>query len=115
MATSKVIANISGQSLLFTTPKNVKGTISAININNASGLSHIFNFVDVFTPDASAGAPTPSAQTIPLFQASMLSGIVQNLNIDRLSLEDIETRGNVYAVTEALDSGCVIIVNYHFV
>jgi hypothetical protein len=114
MATSKVIANVSGQAIVFTTPKNVKGMITAINIDNQSGTPHVFSFVDVFTPDASAGTPTPAVQQLPVFQASMLSGLVQNLNINRLSLEDTETRGVLYAVSDSLDSGCVIIVNYHF-
>jgi hypothetical protein len=103
--------------VLFTTPSVMKGKVTAINIDSSHAVSQNQIMIkDTFLPDASVANPTPTSTTqilisVPVF----ISGTTYNLqNINRLSLEDIETKGVVTAVGYSNDSGVLIFVNYHF-
>lgn len=111
MPTAKVTANTTAQTL-FTTPKHKKGKITAITIDNQSAAKRTIKIQDVFTPDASAGNPSPSEQTIDRVQISVDTGLTATL--DKTSLEDVEILGVAKAVADATDSACVITVVYHF-
>ncbi len=113
MASTRVVSNLSGQALLFSTPKNVKGKITALNIDQQGASTRVIQITDTFTPDASAAVTTPTVQIKTRLQVTLVQGTV--FSADRKSLEDIECLGSVYAVGDVLDSGCVIFGNYHFV
>ncbi len=111
MATSRVTASNVVQSL-FTTPKHIKGKLSAVNIDNQSGAARTIQIQDVFTPDASAGTPGPLAQTRYRLQVTVPG--TASLSFDEKSLKDIECLGAVGALADAVAAACVIVVNYHF-
>lgn len=112
MADTRVVSNLSGQALLFTTPKHVKGKITALNVDNQGASSHTIILTDTFTPDASAGVTTPTVQIKQRFQTTLVKGVT--FSADENSLKDIECLGAVYSLGDTLDSGCVVIANYHF-
>jgi hypothetical protein len=112
MANTRVVSDLSGQAVLFTTPKHVKGKITALNIDNQGASSHTIILTDTFTPDASAGVASPTAQLKTRLQVTLVKGEV--FSADEQSLRDIECLGVVGAVGDTLDSGCVIIANFHF-
>jgi len=112
MADTRVVSNLSGTAILFTTPKHVKGKITALNVDNQGASSHTIILTDTFTPDASAGVASPTVQIKQRFQTTLVKGVV--FSADENSLRDIECLGAVHAVGDTLDSGCVIIANYHF-
>lgn len=112
MASTKVIANISGQALIFTTPKHLKGKVTAINIANQAGSAVTIKILDNFTPDPSAAVATPAVQIKTRFQTTLYSGVSSYVQDENLI--DIECLGSTYAEADHLDSGVVIVVNYHF-
>lgn len=112
MAETRVVSNLSGQAILFTTPAHVKGKITALNIDQQGASTHRIILRDTFTADASAGTPTPTAQLKDRLQVTLVPGTV--FSADRKSLEDIEFLGVASAIGDTLDSGCVIFANYHF-
>jgi hypothetical protein len=113
MPNTRVVSNLSGQALLFTTPVIKKGKISSLNIDQQGQSGNTIIIRDVFTPDASNGQASPSAQTKDRLQVTLSQGTV--FTADEESLRDIDFLGSVYAVGSVLDSGCVIFANYHFV
>lgn len=112
MANTRVVSNLSGQAQLFTTPAHLKGKITALNIDQQGASSHVIRITDTFTPDASTGTPSPTAQIKTRLQVTLVQGTV--FTADKNSLKDIECLGVVHAVGDTLDSGCVIFANYHF-
>lgn len=112
MANTRVVSNLSGQALLFTTPEHVKGKITALNVDQQGASTRQIRITDTFTPDASAGVATPTVQIKTRLQVTLAVGTV--FTADEKSLKDIECLGAVHSVGDALDSGCVIITNYHF-
>ena len=112
MANTRVISDISGQALLFHTPKNLKGKITALNIDQQGASTRAILLIDTFTPDASAANASPSVQRKTRFQVTLNQGTV--FPADKNSLEDFESMGDLYAQGDAIDSGCVVVANYHF-
>lgn len=112
MATTRVVSDVSGQAILFQTPENLKGKITSLNIDQQGASTRTILVTDTFTPDASAGNATPTAQIKTLLQVTLVQGTV--FSADKNSLKDLEGFGDVYAVGDELDSGCVIIAGYHY-
>lgn len=112
MATTKVISALSGQAVIFTAPTIQKGRISALNVDQQGGSTRVIQLTDTFTPDASAGTTSPTAQRKTLLQVTLDVGTVYSADVN--SLKDIEVLGICEAVGDVLDSGCVITVNYNF-
>ncbi len=112
MATTRVVSNLSGQAVLFITPKNEKGQLTSINIDNQGASSHTITIKDSFLPDVSAGVASPSQQLKTRFQVTLVKG--DSFSADKNSLTDVQPLGTTYAEGDTLDSGCVIIAGYHF-
>ena len=98
MATARVTANTVVQSL-FTTPKHVKGKLTAVNIDNQSGAARTIQIQDVFTTDPSVDATTgvasiAAAQTKYRLQVEVPNGA--SLSVDKNSLEDISFSGRSF-------------------
>jgi hypothetical protein len=111
MPTVKVNANTTPQTL-FTTPKHEKGKLTAVIVDNQSTSKKTIKIQDVFTPDSTAGNPSPTTQTIDRVQLTVGAGLTATL--DKLSLEGVEFLGTAQAVADATDTACVIIVVYRF-
>jgi hypothetical protein len=111
MPTAKVTANTTAQTL-FTTPKHKKGKITALTVDNQSTSKKTIKIQDIFTPDPTAGAPSPTEQTKDRVQITVGAGLTATL--DKLSLEDVEFLGTAKAVADATDAACVITVVYRF-
>lgn len=112
MATTRVISDTSGQAVLFTTPTIQKGRITNLSVDQQGSSTRLIKLIDTFTPDASAGTPSPTVQQKVRLQVTLVQGTV--FTRDQNSLKDVECLGILEAVGDARDSGCVIIANYHF-
>jgi hypothetical protein len=112
MPTARVLANTAAQ-LLLSVPKHQKAKITSIDIDNQGVAARTVRLQDIFTPDVSAGEPSPTPQTKERFQATVGSGV--SFSADELSLKDLEFLGDVKAIASAIDPSCVVIVKYHFV
>jgi hypothetical protein len=111
MATARVTANTTAQDL-FSTPKVRKGKLTSVKVDNQSAAARTVRLQDVFTPDASAAVPSPSAQTIERLQITVGAGLTADVPADEL--KDVEFLGDAKAIADAIDAACVITVAYHF-
>lgn len=111
MATAKTTSHTTATTL-FTTPEHQKGVMTSLNIDNQSAAACKLILQDVFTPDASVGTTSPTAQTIDRLQITV--AIAQSLSIDKNSLENVKMLGVAKVKGDAISASVVIIANYHF-
>lgn len=110
MATARVTANTVAQAL-FSTPKVKKGKLTLVQVDNQGAALRTVRLQDIFTPDPSAGVPSPSVQTIERLQISVGAGLTAN--VPETELRDVDFLGDAKAIASAIDAACVIIVGYH--
>ena len=112
MSTARVTANVDPV-MLFTCPRVAKGKLTSIKVDNQGAAARTIRIQDRFTPDPSAGVPTPAEQVIDRVQLTVGAGLTETLSSEQL--EDIQILGTCEAVASATDPATVIIIGYHFV
>jgi hypothetical protein len=65
---------------ILTLPARFKGLVRRLRVRNDSGAQRTLNFNDMFTPDASAGAPTPGAQTVERWRMIIANAATETLD-----------------------------------
>lgn len=111
MATARTTSHTTATTL-FTAPEHQRGVITGINIDNQSAAACKLILQDVFTPDASVGQTSPSAQTIARLQITVAT--LQSVSIDKNSLENVKILGIAKILGDAISTSVVIVANYHF-
>ncbi len=112
MSTARVTSNTAVQPL-FTVPLHMKAIIDDISIDNQGTSGPItMQLQDTFTQDISTLNAAPAARTAFPFQTT----VAQNASVsaDKLTVGKIECLGAIGAICSAIDTGCAIVVTYHF-
>jgi hypothetical protein len=97
---------------LFSTPKIKKAKLTSVKIDNQSAAAKTIHFRDDFTPDASVGVPSPSAQQIEKLQVTVGAGLTAD--IPETELRNKEFLGDCKCYADAADAACIIIIDYEF-
>lgn len=98
---------------LGTVPKHKKGIPKSISIDDRTGGNKTLIFHDVFTPDASNGVASPSAQTKTWLMVETGGGPV-NINLDEDALSGIALFGAVDVSSNVSDASMNIAVSIAF-
>lgn len=98
---------------LGTVPKHKKGIPKSIIINDRTSGNKTLIFHDAFTPDASNGVASPTAQTKTWLILETGGGPV-NINLDKEALAGITLFGAFDVSSNINDASMNIAVNYEF-
>ena len=109
MATVRATADVTPR-VLFTAPGVAKGRLTSIKVDNQGAAARTIRIQDKFTPDPSAGVPTPAEQTIDRLQVTVGAGTTQD--IPETELKDVEVLGTCQIVADAADPACVVSIGY---
>jgi len=93
---------------ILTLPKRFKGLVRRLQVRNDSGAQRTLNFNDAFTPDASVGTPSPSAQTIERYR--MVIANAATITLDGMTYPIFKLLNNFRIVGDA--ASAAIIVSY---
>lgn len=111
MSTARVTANTIAQAL-WSTPRVKKAKVTLVKVDNQGAALRTVRLQDIFTPDASVGVPSPSAQTTERLQISVGAGLTAD--VPETELRDVEILGDAKAIANVTDASVVIVVGYHF-
>ena len=89
-----------------------RAKVTSVKVDNQSAAARTIRLQDIFTPDASVGVPSPSAQTIERLQITVGAGLTAD--VPETELRDLEMLGDAKAIADAISTVAVIIVGYHF-
>ena len=111
MSTSRVLAHTTAQAL-WSKQLHSKAKVTSVKVDNQGAALRTVRLQDIFTPDASVGVPSPSAQTIERLQISVGAGLTAD--VPETELRDLEMLGDAKTIADAIAATAVIIVGYHF-
>lgn len=97
---------------LGTVPKHKKGKVKSILIDDPIAGAKTLVFHDVFTPSASNGTASPTAQTKTWFQVTSPGSVT--LNYSESDLEGIELLGAVDVSSNVASASSNIAVNMKY-
>lgn len=98
---------------LGTVPKHKKGVPKSISIDDRTSGNKTIIFHDVFTPDASNGVASPTAQTKTWLMLETNGGPV-NINLDKEALTGITLFGAIDVSSNISDASMNIGVNIEY-
>lgn len=110
MASKQVASNTTAQSVAAER-KNCRWKPTSIIIDNDGGAGdRTIKVVDSFTPSATNGDSSPSAQTVTRWQTTVIQGDVVSYSKD--DLEGVVCLGALTILGSADDANCLITVGY---